>query len=131
MNNFKFLILFVLFIGCNKGDLNNKIISDKNEYWKYSNNCFKPVSLYFKFNADGTCNKYNRDIFDGFELFNNDDDVISQKRTWSIKDDSIFVWNNENYNILQINKDTIILTYNHNKIKNKKCTIIFEKVIDQ
>ena len=128
----KILILaFFLLISCSKKrEIENIFLCNKNEYWKYSDDC-QSHGIYFRFHKKGDYDKYNRDIFNGFELFNNDGDLVSRKRTWSIKNDSIFVWHKAKYNIESYTEQKIILSYYHYKEKNKKCTVTFVKVIDK
>jgi hypothetical protein len=122
--------LSVLLFSCNKKrDIENIFITQKNEYWNYKD-CDGGHSLYFKFNKKGDYDKYNRYIKDGFSLFNNDGDVISGPRRWSIKNDSTFVWDKGVYKIEVCAKDSIILSYNRNYENNKKCKITFKKVVD-
>ncbi|WP_281322569.1 hypothetical protein [Flavobacterium aestivum] len=125
------LLLLVLSFSCSKkNELENIFISKQNEYWCYKDDC-QGLGVYFRFNKKGDYDKYNRDIFDGFELFNNDGDLISGPRSWSIKNDSTFVWNGEDYKIESCNTKKIILSYYHYKEKNKKCRVTFNKVIDK
>jgi len=121
--------LLIMFFSCSKKrELENTFITQQNEYWDYNDNC-EGHGNYFRFNKDGSHDKYNGFIDGSFELFNNDGDVISGPRTWSIKDDSTFVWDKEEYKIESCNKKKIILSYYHYKEKNKKCTVILTKVI--
>lgn len=125
------LLLLILNLSCSKkNDIEKIFISKQNEYWQYEDDC-QSHGIYFRFNKKGDYDKYNKYTNDGFELFNNDGDLISGSRSWSIKNDSIFVWNNENYKIKSCNDKKIILTYYHYKEKNKKCRITFTKVFDK
>ncbi|GGC96675.1 hypothetical protein GCM10011508_24920 [Flavobacterium lutivivi] len=131
MNKIVVLVIMSLLFSCGKKrEIENIFISKDNEYWDYDDTC-QSHGIYFRFNEKGDWDKYNRDIFDGFELFNNDGDLISDARTWSIKNDSIFVWNDEDYKIESYSKEKIVLTYYHYKEKDKKCTVTFTKVIDK
>ncbi len=122
------LLLAIIFSCDKKHELETAFETKKNEYWKYIDACGGGRGLFFKFNKDGSYDKYNRFIDDGFELFNNDGDLISGKRTWSIKNDSIFVWDNEEYKIEKYSTQQIRLSYYHYKKKNKKCSITLNKV---
>ncbi len=131
MNKLIISILLISFFSCNKkSEIENIFISKQNEYWDYINDC-QSHGIYFRFHKKGDYDKYNRDIFNGFELFNNDGDLVSRKRTWSIKNDSIFVWHEAEYKIESYTEQKIILSYYHYKEKNKKCTVTFVKVIDK
>lgn len=131
MNKFLFLFALFLFLSCSKKRENeNFFITKNNEYWDYDDTC-QNRNIYFRFNKNGSWNRYNKDIFDGFEIFNRDGDLLSTQRTWSIKNDSIFVWDNEEYKIETCTKDSIILTYYHYEDKNRKCKVTLKKVIDK
>jgi hypothetical protein len=133
MNKILILVFFLLASCSKKNELENIFTCDKNEYWSYKNNCGS-YGIYFKFNSDGSHDKYLSKPIDegkGFDLFNNDGDVISGPRTWSIKNDSIFVWDKGVYKIESYNENIIILTYYHYKEKNKKCSVALKKVLDK
>lgn len=125
-------MIFLLVSCSKKSEIENIFTCDNNEYWDYINDS-QSHGIYFRFNEKGDYDKYNRDIFTGFELFNNDGDIVSLKseRTWSVKNDSTFVWHGEEYKIESYNEQKIVLTYYHNKEKNKKCTVTFVKVLDK
>ncbi len=126
-----FLFIICLFFSCNKErEIQNIFICKQGEYWDYVNDC-QSHGVYFRFNQKGDYDKYNRDIIDGFELFNNDGDLLSEPRSWSIKNDSTFVWNNEDYKIETYTNDSIVLYYYEDETMNKKCKITFRKVIDK
>jgi len=125
------LLLLSLLFSCNaKSELGNIFITDKNDYWQYKNDCGSH-GVYFKFYDNGHYDKFNRFIDSGFELFNNDGDLISDKRTWSIKNDSTFIWDKGEYRIEFFNKDSVILSYTHYKEKQKKCRVTLKKVADK
>jgi len=123
-------LLIFLFSCSKKSEIENIFITQKNEYWNYKD-CDGNHSLYFKFNKDGSHDKYNRYIKEGFTLFNNDGDVISGPRSWSIKNDSTFVWDKGVYKIEVCAKDSIVLSYIRNYENNKKCKVTFKKVLDK
>ena len=121
------LIIIVVFlqISCSKeAKIENVFTTSKNEYWKYKNSCGSH-GIYFRFNEDRTYDKYNKYINDGFELFNDDGDLISGSRTWSIKNDSIFIWNKAEYKIKSYSSSKIILIYD-----DGKCQVTLLKDID-
>jgi hypothetical protein len=129
------LFFFFLLISCKKSQIENTLICNKGEYWEYANNCGS-YGVFFKFHKNGTFDKYlSKPISEGkgFDLFNNDGDVISLKsnRTWSMQKDSTFIWGKGRYKIRSCNQQKIVLTYFHYKEKNKKCTVTFVKVIDK
>ncbi|TCN49912.1 hypothetical protein D0809_24115 [Flavobacterium circumlabens] len=124
-----FGILVLIVLSCNrKSEIVNIIRTNNNEYWKYKNTCGGGRGLYFKFNNNGQYDKYSKYINDGFELSNNDGDLISDKRTWSVKNDSVFILDSEEYEIESYTSKQIILTYYHYKEKNKKCKVTLIKV---
>jgi hypothetical protein len=137
MNKLVILLALGLLFSCNKkSKLENIFIGGKKDYWNYKDNCQKEGSkgIYFKFNKKGDYDKYlSKPINEGngFDLFNNDGDLMSDPRNWSIKNDSTFVWDGEDYKIERYTKDNIILSYYHYKEKNKKCIVTFEKVVDK
>ncbi|WP_281322568.1 hypothetical protein [Flavobacterium aestivum] len=128
------LLLLVLNFSCSKKrELESIFISKQNEYWSYDNDC-QSHGVYFRFNKKGDYDKYLSKPINqgkGFDLFNNDGDLKSGPRSWSIKNDSTFVWNGEDYKIESCNTKKIILSYYHYKEKNKKCKITFNKVLDK
>lgn len=134
MNKIVFTVIVCFLLSCNrKSEIENVFISKQNEYWDYEDNC-QSHGVYFRFNKKGDYDKYLSKPLNegkGFDLFNNDGDVISGPRTWSIKNDSTFVWNNEDYKIEVCTKDSIILSYHHYKEKDKKCKVTFKKVLDK
>ena len=81
----------------------------------------------FRFNKNGSYDKYLKS-YTVFDLFNNDGDLLSGSRTWSLKNDSIFVWDNEEYRIEKYGTQQIRLSYYHYKKKNKKCSITLNKI---
>lgn len=131
MNKILIILSFIIVSSCSKKNkLETIFITKQNEYWQYKDDC-QSYGVYFKFNKKGDYDKYNRFINDGFELFNNDGDLMSGPRSWRIKNDSTFVWNDEEYKIEKCNTEEIILSYYHYKEKYKKCKITFNKVVDQ
>ncbi|KIA97078.1 hypothetical protein [Flavobacterium sp. KMS] len=129
----KIVILICLSIqfSCTKqNELKTIFIAKENEYWQYKDDC-QSHGVYFKFNKKGDYDKYNRFINGGFDLFNNDGDLISGPRSWGIKNDSTFVWDDEDYKIEKCNPKQIILSYYHYKEKNRKCKITLNKVLDK
>ncbi len=134
MNKFIFLIIVSLLLSCKrKSEVENIFISEQNEYWNYKD-CDEGHSLYFRFYEKGDYDTYLSKPMNeskGFDLFNDDGDLVSGLRTWSIKNDSTFVWDESEYKIEICTKDSIILTYFHYKEKDKKCKVTFRKVLDK
>lgn len=127
MNKKIVLVAFIMFVSCGKKhELENTFITNESEYWKYNNDCIQS-RVYFKFYQNGNYDKYLR-TYKGFNLFNNDGDIISKERTWSVKNDSTFVWSKEEYKIEKIGKQQIILSYHHYKVKDKICKVTLNKV---
>lgn len=125
------ILLLVLSFSCSKkSEIEEIFISEQNEYWSYNDDC-QSHGVYFRFNKKGDYDKYNRFINDGFELFNNDGDLKSGPRSWSVKNDSTFIWNEAKYRIESCNNQKIILMYYNSKDKNKKCRVTFKKVFDK
>lgn len=128
------LLLFVLlFSCCRKSELEDVFIGNKKDYWNYKDDC-QSYGIYFKFNKKGDYDKYlSKPIKEGkgFDLFNNDGDAIGGPRSWSIKNDSTFVWNNEDYKIESCTNQKIVLAYYHYKEKSRRCIITLKKVVDE
>ncbi|WP_188221702.1 hypothetical protein [Flavobacterium pokkalii] len=130
----KKLILFItilLCIACKKSSIEKKIIANNNEYWEFYNYEYNQGAIYFQFKENGSHDKYLQYINEGFKLFNNDGDIISGYRTWSIKNDSTFVWDDEEYKIEKISDNEIILSYirysKTENIGNQKYFILLNK----
>jgi len=132
MNNLLSFFVAILFFSCNSKDsLEQIFITAPNEFWRYEDSC-QSHGVYFKFYKDGHYDKYiSKPTGEGkgFQLFNNDGDLISDVRTWNVKNDSVFTWEGANYDVEKGNKQQIILHYKDGK-KND-CSIIFTKIIDQ
>ncbi|MFK7004693.1 hypothetical protein BWK63_04145 [Flavobacterium covae] len=115
----KLLILLLFCISCNeRKSLADYITTRENEYWRWEDNCQQSSSVYFTFDKDGVFNKYLKYLKEGFVLYNKDTDVQEEDRTWSIKNDTIFVWRHQEYKIISYNDNEISLTYNHYKTKD-------------
>ncbi|OXB05105.1 hypothetical protein B0A81_15475 [Flavobacterium plurextorum] len=133
MNKLKIIIaLFVLLsISCSKkSEIELIFIASINEYWSYKDDCLGTKGIYFQFKENGTHDKYLLHIDDGFSLFNTDMGGGNDVRTWSIKNDTTFVFDNEEYKIEKISDEEILLSYYHYKIKNKKCFVRLRKWVD-
>lgn len=128
MNKFCMIFLFFILLSCNKKNKSETIlIATKGKYWQYQNSCGSH-GVNFHFNEDGTYDKYNRFIDKGFVLFNNDDDLISGKRSWTLVNDSILKWDGLNYKIVSISEKKIILSYLNNQ--KTTCRVLLIKVSD-
>jgi len=127
MNKITVMLLLILAVSCSdKNETESIFITNKNEYWQYDNYCNNTCCIYFQFHENGSHDKYLRSYV-GFDLFNNDGDLESGPRTWSIKTDSIFVWDKEEYKIEKISNKEILLSYYHYKINGKKCYVRLSK----
>lgn len=126
--------IFLLLASCTKKEqIKNIVVSKENEYWSYKDDC-ESHGIYFKFHSNGSYDKYMSNPIDeqpGFHIFNNDGDLLSDTRTWSLKNDSTFIWDKATLKILKCNKDSILLKYNAFKDKNKECIITLLKVYDK
>ena len=92
------IILALLFFSCSKeSQIESLIIGHKNEYWEFKDDCSNTKGIYFQYNQDGSSNKYLLHIDDGFSLFNNDGDLQNGQRFWSLKNESVFVYDSEEY----------------------------------
>lgn len=134
MSKLPLILLFILTFSCSKkSEIEDIFISKQNEYWDYDNNC-QSHGVYFRFNKKGDYDKYLSKPMNegkGFDLFNNDGDLISGPRSWSIKNDSTFVWDEAEYKIESCTNQKIILQYYDYKEKDKKCKVTFKKVLDK
>jgi hypothetical protein len=130
MNKIIILLLILLCISCStKTKTELLFIADKNAYWQCKNYCYpEGGGTYFQFKEIGTYDVYLRTEV-GFGLFNNDGDLQSGPRTWSIKNDLVLLWDRGTYKIEKITNKQIILSYYHYKIKEKKCFVRMSKWI--
>ena len=123
------LFSLTIFTSCNRENSIAEIfIAEENEYWKYRDNC-QSHGIYFKFNQAGDYDKYLNDISDGFSLFNDDGDLLSGPRSWTIKNDSTFVWDGNECYIELLSNEKIILYYTGQE--NQDCRIFLLKVVDK
>ena len=131
MNKIKIIILLMLCTSCNKkSEIKSVFLANKNDYWQCKDYCYPTSgSTYFQFKENGIYDRYLRSYV-GFDLFNNDGDLESGPRPWSIKNDSTFVMGKGIYKIEKITNKEIILSYYHFKIKEKKCFIRLSKWVD-
>lgn len=130
MNKIVIILLMIMSVSCNKKDkIKSFFITNKNEYWECLNYCYNSGSTYFQFKENGSYDVFLRSYV-GFDLFNDDGDLISGSRPWSIKNDSTFVWDKWNYKIEKMSKNEILLSYYHYEIKNKKCYVRLSKWVN-
>ncbi|WPO80746.1 hypothetical protein [Flavobacterium sp. KACC 22761] len=133
MNKFKIVVLILvqLCVSCSKkNEIESMFVTSKNEYWKYQDYCWNNKGVYFKCNKNGSSDKYRFNTDEGFLLFNTDGDLEIIGSSWSIKNDSTFVFDNEEYKIEKISNKEILLSYYHYKIKDKKCFVKLTKWVD-
>ncbi|MGO4772857.1 hypothetical protein ACEN2I_14440 [Flavobacterium sp. W22_SRS_FK3] len=129
MNKLIIILLTILSISCTKRDkIESVFITNNIEYWECIDYCYNSRT-YFQFKDNGTIDAYLLYTKEGFRLFNNDGDLINDPGTWSIKNDSTFIWNKEVYKIEKLAKNEILLSYYHYEIKDKKCYIRLSKLI--
>jgi hypothetical protein len=129
--NLIILIFMALSISCNKkNEIESLFITNKNEYWQYRDYCWNTKGIYFRYNKDGTSNQYFLHIDDGFSLFDKNGTLRNGPALWSVKNDSTFVFDYSEYKIEKINKEEILLSYYHYKIKDKKCFVKLSKWVD-
>jgi len=133
LNKIKLVILFfvTICISCSKkSEIESIFIANKNEYWKYNDYCQDTRGIYFQFKNNSSHDKFVLYSKEGFHLFNDDGDLLSGPRTWSIKNDSTFIFDEEEYKIEKITEKEILLSYYHYKIKDKKCFVKLSKWVD-
>ncbi len=125
------MFLLALLVSCtNKSKIESIFLAHKNEYWSHQDYCFNTAGNCFQFKEDGIYDIYlafNDSV--GFRLFNNDGDVINDSRTWSIKNDSTFVWDKGIFKIEKLSKSEILLSYYDDTFKGKKCYVRLSKWI--
>lgn len=128
----KTIILLLACLSCSKkSEIEEQFVASKNDYWQYKNYCSNNGrGIYFQFKENGSYDKYLQYINEGFSLFNNDGDLQSGPRTWSIKNDSIFLLDNGTYKIEKTSKNEILLSYYHHEIKDKKCYVRLSKWVN-
>ena len=129
MNKIILLLFMILCVSCNKeNDIESIFITNKNEYWEFHNYCYDS-NTYFQLKENGSFDAYL--ISDaGFDIFNNDGDLKSGPRSWSIKNDSIFVLNKGIYKIEKVTNKEILLSYCNYELKSKKCFIKLSKWVN-
>ena len=130
MKKIKILIVLLtpVLLSCTKKEkLEEQFIANKNEYWAYKDYCYDSAGNYYQFREDGVYDCYLGYAKEGFRLFNNDGDLVNESRTWSIKNDSTFVFDEWSYRIEKISKNEILLSYYHHEIKDKKCYVRLTK----
>lgn len=128
MNKIIIILLLLCCISCSDNDkIKSLFVANKNEYWAYKDYCYDNSGNYYQFKEDGIYDRYLGYAKEGFRLFNNDGDLVEDSRTWSIKNDSTFVWDRGSYKIEKISKNEILLSYYHYKIENKKCYVRLTK----
>lgn len=121
----------IISVSCNKKNkIESIFIANKNEYWAYKDYCYDNSGNYYQFKEDGIYDCYLGYAKEGFRLFNNDGDIVNDSRTWSVKNDSTFVWYRGSYKIEKISKKEILLSYYHHEIKDKKCYIRLSKWVN-
>ena len=121
-NSLIILVIICIQVSCSqKSKIENTFMNSKTDFWKYEDNCGSH-GIYFKFYKNGTYDKFNK-YLDGFALFNNDGDLLSAARHWSIDNDSTLAWDNANYKIQFYSNNKIILNYD-----NGNCKITLSKV---
>lgn len=124
-----FLLIFLCCSSSKKNEIKSIFIANSKEYWKYNDYCLDTRGIYFQFKNNGSHDKYILYSDEGFHLFNDDGDLLSGPRTWSIKNDSTFVFDEEEYKIEKIKNNEILLSYYHYKVKDKKCYVKLTKWI--
>ena len=129
MNKIILILFLIATVSCTKkNEIESLLVTNKNEYWECINYCYNSGSTYFQFKDNGSYNAFLRSYV-GFDLFNNDGDLRNDPGTWSIKNDSTFVWDKDAYKIEKISKNEILLSYYHYEIKDKKCYVRLSKWI--
>ncbi|PXY45016.1 hypothetical protein [Flavobacterium hydrophilum] len=129
MNKTIVILLMILCISCSKKKETESIfIAEKDEYWVHHDYCYNTGGNCFHFNENGS---YDRFLVTptAFRLANNDGDLINDPGTWSIKNDSTFVWDKGVFKIEKITKKQILLSYYHYESKGIKCFVRLSKWI--
>ena len=116
-------------ISCSKKkDIESIFVCNKNEYWDAKDYCYNTGGNFYQFKENGSCDRYILyNNYLGFRLANSDGDLINDPGTWSIKNDSTFVWDKGVYKIEKLVKNEILLSYYHYEIKDKKCYVRLSK----
>jgi hypothetical protein len=129
MNKIIIILLLILSASCNKKkEIESIFLTNKNEYWDSKEYCYNGGGNFFQFKKDGNYDRYLLyNNYLGFRLANDDGDLKSGPRTWSIKNDSTFVWDKGVYKIEKISKKEILLSYDHYELKGVKCYVRLSK----
>ncbi|WP_129749241.1 hypothetical protein [Flavobacterium beibuense] len=108
-----FLQSFII-VGCDNQSLEKCIINGKQDYWLLYDEV-EPGYLggpYFKFNDDGVCRRYQKDLNNEFTQINSQGDVVFYDTAWSVSKDSILTWGEHSLDIVDYNENTITLYLN-------------------
>lgn len=90
------------------------IVNGVNDYWLVYDEA-EPGYLggaYYKFYSNGTYDRYRTNLNNEYILFNDDGDLLSERRTWSVSEDSILKWGEHSLDIIDYNDNTFILYLN-------------------
>jgi hypothetical protein len=127
MNKIIITLLLILSISCSKkGEIESIFIADKNEYWVHHDYCYNTGGNCFHFNENGSCDRFLVTHKD-FTLANSEGDLVNDPGTWSIKNDSTFVWDKGVFKIEKVTKKEILLSYYHYELKGIKCFVRLSK----
>lgn len=126
-----FFLTIVTIYSCTKNTtIENTLINSSDNYWVYYNPN-QTGYIYFKFNKDGSVNKYTRDLKGEFLLFNSEGDIVNNNRVWSISKDSILNWSGHKYDIVNYSEKVIVLLYEDNKSKLQKNIFLIKEEKDR
>lgn len=113
--SFILILLVISITGCSKSNnLEEKFFNSSKDCWVvYSQN--HPNYTFWKFNKDKTSDKLSRDENGNLETFNIDGDLVIGPEKWQVSSDSILSWGMHKYDVINANKNLIVLMYEENE----------------
>ncbi|RZK51736.1 MAG: hypothetical protein EOO87_16930 [Pedobacter sp.] len=108
--------MLLILWSCSKS-VNNSPITKSHEYWRYDDQQDAGFgSVFYKFHNNGSYDRYTKKISGEYSLYNDDGDVESEHRKWSISNDSIMNFGNLVCDVVRYNENVIVLYLNkHNR----------------
>ncbi|MEE1897964.1 hypothetical protein V1389_06440 [Flavobacterium rakeshii] len=117
INKFILVLFYIILVGCSGKTKEDYLINGKDDYWEEYDEIQsgKMGQIYYKFYSNGTYDRYRTNLNNEYILFNDDGDLLSERRTWSVSEDSILKWGEHRLDIVDYNDNTIILYLNRQR----------------
>ncbi|MEY2922114.1 MAG: hypothetical protein RL108_736 [Bacteroidota bacterium] len=115
MKKISLILLVSILIGCSKSNsIEEQFLNKPDDCWVvYSQN--QSHYTFWKFNKDKTSDNLSRDEKGDLKNFNIDGDLVIGPLKWQVSSDSILSWGMHKYDIINANKNLIVLMYEENK----------------